>query len=125
MWAEGLCYNKGLFSEVLVYHDDEPLYLEVRGKESGVVRFSFEMLQALGEIVVEDELEGQPRRMASLACGNFILAGFVDKALSPGPSKGKNNAITFTWGGPPGRSSHKKVAKSGRWLTGERHREQG
>jgi hypothetical protein len=25
-WAEGLYYNKGLFSEVLVYHDDEALY---------------------------------------------------------------------------------------------------
>jgi hypothetical protein len=31
---------------VLVCHDDESLYLEVRGKESGVIRFSFEMLQA-------------------------------------------------------------------------------
>jgi hypothetical protein len=28
-WAEGLYYNKGLFSEVLVYYDDESLYLEV------------------------------------------------------------------------------------------------
>jgi hypothetical protein len=24
-WAEGPCYNKGLFSEVLVYHDDEAI----------------------------------------------------------------------------------------------------
>lgn len=57
-WAEGLYYNKGLFSEVLVYHDDESLYLEVRGKESGVVRFSFEMLRTLGEILEEEEQEG-------------------------------------------------------------------
>ena len=79
---------------MLVYHDDESLYLEVSSKESGVVRFSFEMLQALGEIVVEDELEeGQPRRIASLACQNFILAGFVDKALSPGPSKGRGSTM--------------------------------
>jgi hypothetical protein len=60
-WAEGLYYNKGLFSEVLVYHDDESLYLEVRGKESGVVRFSFEMLRTLGKVLEEDEQEeGQP-----------------------------------------------------------------
>jgi hypothetical protein len=60
-WAEGLYYNKGLFSEVLVYYDDESLYLEVRGKESGVVRFSFEMLRTLGEIIEEEEQEeGQP-----------------------------------------------------------------
>jgi hypothetical protein len=60
-WAEGLYYNKGLFSEVLVYHDDESLYLEVRGKESGVVRFSFEMLRTLGEVLEEEQQqEGQP-----------------------------------------------------------------
>jgi hypothetical protein len=60
-WAEGLYYNKGLFSEVLVYHDDESLYLEVRGKESGVVRFSFEMLRTLGKVLEEEEQEeGQP-----------------------------------------------------------------
>jgi hypothetical protein len=57
-WAEGLYYNRGLFSEVLVYHDDDSLYLEVRGKESGVVRFSFEMLRTLGEILEEEEQEG-------------------------------------------------------------------
>ncbi len=58
-WAEGLYYSKGLFSEVLVYHDDESLYLEVRGNESGVVRFSFEMLRTLGEVLEEQE-DGQP-----------------------------------------------------------------
>jgi hypothetical protein len=56
-WAEGLYYNKGLFSEVLVYYDDESLYLEVRGKESGIVRFSFEMLRTLGEIIEEEKQE--------------------------------------------------------------------
>jgi hypothetical protein len=56
-WAEGLYYNKGLFSEVLVYHDDEALYLECRGKDSGVVRFSFEMLETLNEVVEEIEEE--------------------------------------------------------------------
>lgn len=52
--AEGLHYNKGLFSEALVYHDDEAVYFECRGKDSSIVRFSFEMLQTL-TTVVEDE----------------------------------------------------------------------
>ncbi len=56
-WAEGLYYNKGLFSEVLVYHDDEAIYLECRGKDSGVVRFSFEMLETLSKVVEEIEEE--------------------------------------------------------------------
>ena len=56
-WAEGLYYNKGLFSEVLVYHDDQALYFECRGKDSGVVRFSFEMLETLSEVVEEIEDE--------------------------------------------------------------------
>jgi hypothetical protein len=53
-WAEGLYYNKGLFSEALVYYDDEALYFEVRGKDSGIVRLTFEMLETL-KVVVEDE----------------------------------------------------------------------
>jgi hypothetical protein len=52
-WAEGLYYNKGLFSEVLVYHDDQALYVECRGNDGGTVRLSFEMLQTLGEVVEE------------------------------------------------------------------------
>ena len=56
-WAEGLYYNKGLFSEVLLYHDDEALYVECRGKDSGVVRFSFEMLETLNKVVEEIEEE--------------------------------------------------------------------
>jgi hypothetical protein len=54
-WAEGLYYNKGLFSEALVYHDDEAIYFEVRGKESGIVRFSFEMLETLTEVMEEEQ----------------------------------------------------------------------
>jgi hypothetical protein len=54
-WAQGLYYNKGLFSEALIYHDDEALYFEVRGKENGIVRFSFEMLQTLVEVIEEQE----------------------------------------------------------------------
>jgi hypothetical protein len=52
-WAEGLYYSSGLMKEVLVYHDDESIYFEHKGKESGVVRFSFEMI--VGLKIVEDE----------------------------------------------------------------------
>jgi hypothetical protein len=53
-WAEGLYYNSGLMKEVLVYHDEEAIYFEHRGKESGIVRFTFEMIEGL-KIVEEDE----------------------------------------------------------------------
>ena len=46
-WAEGLYYNEGLISEVLVYHDEESIYFEHKGKESGIVRFTFEMIEGL------------------------------------------------------------------------------
>ena len=54
-WAEGLYYNKGLFNEALVYYDEEALYFEVRGQDSGVVRFSYEMLETLKEVVAEEQ----------------------------------------------------------------------
>ena len=54
-WAQGLYYNSGLMSEVLVYHDDESIYIEHKGKDSGIVRFTFEMLEGLK--IVEDEGE--------------------------------------------------------------------
>ena len=62
-WAEGLYYNKGLFTEVLVYHDDESIYFEHRGRESGIVRFPFELVEGL-KIVEdrEDEAEEQAER---------------------------------------------------------------
>jgi hypothetical protein len=52
--AQGLYYDGGLITEVLVYYDDEALYLEHRGRESGIVRFSFEMLKTLKEVVEEE-----------------------------------------------------------------------
>ena len=52
--AQGLYYNKGIFSEVLVYYDKEAVSVECRGKGGGVVRFSHEMLETLTE-VIEDE----------------------------------------------------------------------
>jgi hypothetical protein len=39
-WAQGLYYNKGMFAEVLVYYDEESIYFECRGKDSGIVRFT-------------------------------------------------------------------------------------
>jgi hypothetical protein len=52
-WAEGLYYNSGLIKEVLVYHDDEAIYIEHKGKESGIVRLTFEMIEGLK--IVEEE----------------------------------------------------------------------
>jgi len=57
-WAQGLYYNKGLFSEALIYHDDGALYFELRGRDSGIVRFTHEMLETLAE-VIEEEQEDQ------------------------------------------------------------------
>jgi hypothetical protein len=56
-WAQGLYYNSGLMSEVLVYYDEEAIYFEHKGKESGIVRFTFEMIEGLK--IVEEEGEGQ------------------------------------------------------------------
>jgi pyruvate/2-oxoglutarate dehydrogenase complex dihydrolipoamide acyltransferase (E2) component len=56
-WADGLYYNKGIFSEALIYHDGEALYFELRGKDHGVVRLSYEMIDTLKE-VIEDEQTG-------------------------------------------------------------------
>jgi hypothetical protein len=54
-WAEGLYYNSGMFHEVLVYHDEEAIYFEHLGKDDGVVRLTFEMIEGLK--IVEDEAE--------------------------------------------------------------------
>jgi hypothetical protein len=56
-WAEGLYYNQGLFSEVLVYYDDEAVYFECRGKDSGIVRFTFDMLETLTTVIQEEQEE--------------------------------------------------------------------
>jgi hypothetical protein len=52
-WAEGLYYSHGLMSEVLVYYDEEAIYFEHKGKDSGIVRFTFEMIEGLK--IVEEE----------------------------------------------------------------------
>jgi hypothetical protein len=53
-WAQGLYYSSGLMAEVLVYYDDESIYFEHKGKDSGIVRFTFEMIEGL-KIVEEEE----------------------------------------------------------------------
>jgi hypothetical protein len=53
-WAQGLYYSSGITSEVLVYHDDEAIYFEHKGKDSGIVRYTFEQLEGL-KIVEEEE----------------------------------------------------------------------
>jgi hypothetical protein len=52
-WAQGLYYSSGMSSEVMVY-DEEAIYFEHKGKESGIVRFTFEMIEGL-KIVEEAE----------------------------------------------------------------------
>ena len=56
-WAQGLYYNSGLIKEVLVYYDDESIYFEHRGKDSGIVRFTFEMIEGLKIVEGEGERE--------------------------------------------------------------------
>jgi hypothetical protein len=53
-WAQGLYYSSGITAEVLVYHDDEAIYFEHKGKDSGIVRFTFEQIEGL-KIVEEEE----------------------------------------------------------------------
>ena len=53
-WAQGLYYNSGLMKEVLLYHDDEAIYFEHKGKDSGIVRFTFDQIEGL-KIVEEEE----------------------------------------------------------------------
>jgi hypothetical protein len=69
-WAQGLYYNEGVFSQALVYHDDEALYFEIRGKDSGIVRFSYEMLETLGEVIEEEqEQEAEEEQQEQEASG--------------------------------------------------------
>jgi len=60
-WAHGLYYSSGLMSEVLVYHDDESIYFEHKGKNSGIARFTFEMIEGLKIVEDEGEHENSPQ----------------------------------------------------------------
>jgi hypothetical protein len=59
-WAQGLYYSSGMASEVLVYNDDEAIYFEHKGKDSGIVRFTFEQIEGL-KMVEEEEHEASAR----------------------------------------------------------------
>ena len=61
-WADGLYHNRRLFSEVLVYYDDESIYFEHRGRESAVVRSTFEIIQGLK--MIEDKAEDRVEEQA-------------------------------------------------------------
>jgi hypothetical protein len=54
-WAEALYHAKGGFSEALVYHDEEALYIEHRGEDSAVVCLPFEILQTLTTAIEANE----------------------------------------------------------------------
>ena len=58
-WAQGLYYNSGLMSEILVYHDEEAIYFEHKGKESSIVRFTFEMIEGLKIVEEEQSADSQ------------------------------------------------------------------
>jgi hypothetical protein len=60
-WAQGLYYNSGLMSEVLIYHDDKSIYFEHKGRDSGIVRFTFEMIEGLKIVEEEGEREDSPQ----------------------------------------------------------------
>ena len=53
-WAQGLYYSSGMSSEIMVYYDEEAIYFEHKGKDSGIVRFTFEQIEGL-KIVEEEE----------------------------------------------------------------------
>jgi hypothetical protein len=60
-WAQGLYYSSGMSSEVLVYHDDEAIYFEHKGKDSGIVRFTFEQIEGLKRVEEEEQSTDSPQ----------------------------------------------------------------
>ena len=58
-WAQGLYYSSGITSEVLVYYDDEAIYFKHKGKDSGIVRFTFEMIEGLKKVEEEQSADSQ------------------------------------------------------------------
>ena len=60
-WAQGLYYSSGITAEVMVYYDDEAIYFEHKGKDSGIVRFTFEQIEGLKIVEDEEEHEASPQ----------------------------------------------------------------
>src|SRR5215212_10810801 len=73
-WAEGLYYNKGLFSEVLVYHDDRVNLLRAQGQG-----------ERSGALHVRDGPESEDDRRQSRGPGR--RASRLNKARSPTPER--------------------------------------
>jgi hypothetical protein len=46
-----------MFSEIHFYHNDESIYIEHKRKESGIVRFTFEIIEDLR--MMEEEQGGE------------------------------------------------------------------
>jgi hypothetical protein len=74
-WAQGLYYNSGLIKEVLVYHDEEAIYFEHKGKESGIVRFTFEMIEGLKIVEEEESSDSKEYREPNFAEFTFHALG--------------------------------------------------
>jgi hypothetical protein len=83
-WAQGLYYNSGLMSEVLVYNDEEAIYFEHKGKESGIVRFTFEMIEGLRACY---ELGWKPHRNANVSVSSVLRRSPVFRISKPFLSK--------------------------------------
>jgi hypothetical protein len=60
-WAQGLYYSSGITSEVLVYYDEEAIYFEHKGKDSGIVRYTFEQIEGLKIVEEEEEATDSPQ----------------------------------------------------------------
>jgi len=60
-WAQGLYYSSGMSAEVMVYHDDEAIYFEHKGKDSGIVRFTFEQIEGLKRVEEEEQSTDSPQ----------------------------------------------------------------
>jgi hypothetical protein len=60
-WAQGLYYSSGMSAEVMVYYDDEAIYFEHKGKDSGIVRFTFEQIEGLKKVEEEEESTDSPQ----------------------------------------------------------------
>ena len=60
-WAQGLYYSSGMSSEVMVYYDEEAIYFEHKGKDSGIVRFTFEQIEGLKRVEEEEQSTDSPQ----------------------------------------------------------------
>ncbi len=60
-WAQGLYDSSVMSSVVIVYHDEEAIYFEHKGKDSGIVRFTFDQIEGLKKVEEEEEATDSPQ----------------------------------------------------------------